>query len=112
MSFADAQRTYPAPDFHNPFEPHVVSVNAGESLWDFYGRAGRALEKLIRRGPGQYLVIAHGGVLNAALWCICGAPPQPTGQGLSFSLGDTGYIRTRYAPGRHQWGIYELKPGA
>lgn len=112
MAFEEARKKYPVPDFHNPFEPHVVSANAGESNWAFYCRAAGALEKVIRRGPGQYLVVAHGGILNAALWCVCGTQPSPTGQGLSFSLGDTGYIRARYAPRSHRWNIYELKPGA
>ena len=108
----EAQRKYPVPDFHNPFEPHVVSANAGESMWAFHCRAVKALEKVIRRGPGQYLVIAHGGILNAALWSIVGTQPPVTGQGVSFSLGDTGYIRTRYVPSQHLWVISEMKPGA
>jgi len=111
LSYKEAQRKYPLADFHNPFEPHVISANAGESMWAFHSRAAKALEKVIRRGAGQYLVIAHGGILNAALWCIVGTQPPVTGQGVSFSFGDTGYIRTRYVPGQHLWVINELKPG-
>ena len=107
----EAQRKYPLSDFHTPFEPHVVSANAGESMWAFHCRAVKALEKVIRRGAGDYLVVSHGGILNAALWCIVGTQPPVTGQGVSFSLGDTGYIRTRYVLEQHLWIINELKPG-
>jgi 2,3-bisphosphoglycerate-dependent phosphoglycerate mutase len=107
----EALKRYPLPDFQNPFDPLVVSANAGESAWALHCRAVRALEKVIRRGPGQYLVISHGGILNAALGCVVGAPPPVRGQGVNFNLGDTGYIRTYYVPGQHLWAINELKPG-
>ena len=107
----EALEKYPLPDFQNPFDPLIVSANAGESAWALHCRAVRALEKVIRRGPGQYLVISHGGILNATLRCVVGTPPSVRGQGVNFSLGDTGYIRTHYAPGQHLWVISELRPG-
>ena len=111
LSREEAREKYPLPDFQNPFDPLVVSAQAGESMWGLHGRAARALEKVIRRGSGQYLVVAHGGILNAALWCVVGAQPPVRGQGVNFALGDTGFIRTRYVPGQHLWVIYELRSG-
>ena len=107
----EALKRYPVPDFQNPFEPLVVSADAGESVWALHCRAARALEKVIRRGPGQYLVVSHGGTLNAALRCVVGAQPAVWGQGVRFALGDTGFVRTRYGPGQHLWVIDELNPG-
>ena len=111
MSHEEALEKYPMPDFHNPFEPMIVSANAGESVWALHCRAARALERVIRRGPGQYLVVSHGGVLSAVLCCVVGAQPAVWGQGVRFALGDTGFIRTRYTPGQHLWTISELNPG-
>ncbi len=106
-----ARARYPLPAFHNPFQPHVVSADAGESAWAFHSRAAQALEKVIRLGRGRYLVVAHGGILNAALRCIVGAQPSVGGQGIEFSFGDTGYIQTLYKPDQHLWVIREFVYG-
>lgn len=102
---------YPIPAFQNPFQPHVVSAGEGESTWSFHSRAARALERIVRRGAGSYLVVAHGGILNAAMGCIVGAQPTVSGQGVTFSFGDTGYVRTAYNPNRHHWVVLELVRG-
>ena len=106
-----ARARYPLPAFHNPFQPHVVSADAGESAWAFHSRAAQALEKVIRLARGRYLVVAHGGILNAALRCIVGAQPAVSGQGIEFSFGDTGYIQTLYKPDQHLWVIREFVSG-
>ncbi len=111
MPHEEALEKYPMPDFQNPFEPMIVSADAGESVWALHGRAARALERVIRRGPGQYLVVSHGGTLSAALRCVVGAQPAVRGQGVRFALGDTGLVRTRYTPDQHLWTIIELNPG-
>jgi 2,3-bisphosphoglycerate-dependent phosphoglycerate mutase len=111
LPFQVAGARYPIPDFHNPFQPHVVSADEGESTWSFHSRAARAIERVIRRGVGSYLVVAHGGILNAAMGCIVGAQPTVSGQGVTFSFGDTGYIRTAYNPNRHHWVVRELVRG-
>ena len=101
-----AQARYPVPAFRNPYQP---LAGTGESSWELYCRAARAVEKVVRRGPGQFLVVAHGGILNAALCSLVGAPPTVTGQGVRFAFGDTGYARTTYYPEKHQWVIRELR---
>ncbi|MBI5303042.1 MAG: histidine phosphatase family protein [Chloroflexi bacterium] len=108
MSRSDAQERYPRPAFRNPYEPFCGS---GESDWAIHSRAARAVEKVIRRGAGKYLVVAHGGILNAAMRTLVGAPPSVNGQGIWFSFGDTGFVRTHYVPTKHQWVIEEFKPG-
>ncbi|MDP6042643.1 MAG: histidine phosphatase family protein [Candidatus Latescibacteria bacterium] len=112
MSYDEAKKKYPLPDFHNPFDPHVLTANAGETMWTFQSRAAKALEKVIHRGPGQYLVVAHGGILSAAMRCIVGAQPPVTGQGIDFSFGDTGFVRTHYTPNQNHWIIHELVHGS
>jgi 2,3-bisphosphoglycerate-dependent phosphoglycerate mutase len=106
MSRQVALVRYPKPAFRNPYEPFCGS---GESDWELHCRAARAVEKVVRRSAGNYLVVAHGGILNAALRTIVGAQPPVNRQGIWFAFGDTGYVRTAYDPAQHQWVIEELK---
>lgn len=103
-----AAQRYPVPAHRNPYE---AFHGTGESNWEIYSRAARALERVVRRGPGRYLVVAHGGILNDALRTITGAPPLANGQGLAFQFGDTGYARCVYSPARHLWTFVEFNPG-
>ena len=108
LSFAEAERRHPRPAFRNPYTPIAGS---GESAWELYARAARAIESLIRRGPGSYLVVAHGGILNAAMGTILGKPPLINDTGFVFYFGDTGYARLTYAPGKHLWVLREFNAG-
>jgi 2,3-bisphosphoglycerate-dependent phosphoglycerate mutase len=101
LPFDVAASRYPPPAFRNPYEPFH---GEGESDWEIHCRAIRAIEKIIRRGAGNYLVVSHGGILNAALRGVVGASPPINGQhGIWFALGDTGYVKMVYTPEKHQW---------
>ena len=108
LPFTETAVKYPRPMFRNPYEQIWGS---GESEWEIYCRAARAVESLVRRGPGKRLVVAHGAVLNAALRAIAGAAPAVNNQGLVFSFGDTGYLRGEYVPSTHRWIMREFQPG-
>jgi 2,3-bisphosphoglycerate-dependent phosphoglycerate mutase len=97
LSFVEAQERYPRPAFRNPYEGLAGS---GESEWDLQSRA---VQSVIRRGPGCYLVVAHGGILNAAMRHVVGAPVPLNGQGIWFEFDDTGYYEVVYTPSRHNW---------
>lgn len=106
LPFDVAASRYPRPAFRNPYEPFH---GEGESDWEIHCRAIRATERVIRRGAGCYLIVSHGGILNAALRGIVGASPPINGQhGTWFALGDTGYAKTVYTPANHQWLIEQL----
>lgn len=108
MPFDLAEERYPRPAFLNPYEsPHGVI----ESDWDLYCRAARAVEKVVRRGAGSFLVVSHGGILNAALRTVVGALPVANQQGVAFGFGDTGYARWKYSPARHIWCLLTFKAG-
>jgi 2,3-bisphosphoglycerate-dependent phosphoglycerate mutase len=108
LPFDVAASRYPRPAFRNLYEPFY---GEGESDWEIHCRAIRATEKIIRRGVGSYLVVSHGGILNAALRSIVGASPPINGQhGIWFALGDTGYAKTVYTPAKHQWLLEQLIP--
>jgi 2,3-bisphosphoglycerate-dependent phosphoglycerate mutase len=100
-----ANQLYPIPAFRNPFEP---IAGTGESEIALHTRAAKAVEQVVRRGPGRYLVVAHGGILNAALRIIIGAPFPVNFTGIWFRFSDLGYARFEYKPDRHLWRMLEL----
>jgi 2,3-bisphosphoglycerate-dependent phosphoglycerate mutase len=108
LTFAEGDRLYPRPIFRNPYMP---IAGTGESEWELYTRAARAVERIVRLGPGSTLVVAHGGVINSALRAIIGVTPFGNRQGFSVALGDTGYLRLLYEPERHIWTLVEYERG-
>lgn len=109
LPFDVAEARYPKPAFRNPYEPFL---GVGESDTDVHCRAALALKNIIRRGPGCYLVISHGGFLNAVMRNVVGTGAPINGvHGIWFSFGDAGYVRCEYRPQKHQWIIRELRPG-
>ena len=106
LPFDEARQRYPKPDYTNPFQPHVSSTGEGESEWDLLGRGARALQEVVRRGRSSTLVVAHGGILNAAMYCLLGVSPHPGV--VRFAFGDACFVRTSYDPEIDQWTIREM----
>jgi len=84
QAFLDASRNRP------PTPPFSSAHEDGEGTWDLYRRASAAIQDLVRRAPGRYLVVSHGGILNAALRAILGLAPAP-GLPPRFDLGNCGF---------------------
>ena len=108
LPFDEAAERYPKPAFRNPYD-RIAGV--GESEWSLYARAAKALERLVQRGHGQYIVVAHGNILNAALRTVLGSVPSGNNQGAVFDFGDLGYVRLTYFPAEHRWVVREFHPG-
>jgi 2,3-bisphosphoglycerate-dependent phosphoglycerate mutase len=108
MPRIQADRQYPRPAFRGPFQQ---AGGSGESEIDLSARASFALQRVIRRGPGRYLIVAHGGILNATLRFICGSPLPVNGTGIWFAFGHLGYAVVHYQPANHKWLLKELVPG-
>ncbi len=106
LSRLEASLRYPHPDFRNPYEPYHGS---GESEMELHNRVGRALERVIRRGAGKYLIVGHSGSLNAAMRVALSIPYPINKTGVWFKFGDTGFARLSYYTERHRWLIKELK---
>ena len=106
LSFKEAATRFPRPVFRNPYEPFGET---GESEWDLFERAARAVRKIVNRGPGQYLVVSHGRILTTALRTIFGIVPMGNDLGVAFRFGDLGYIRLTYAPKEHWWILEEFQ---
>ena len=112
LPFEVARERYPKPEFANPFQPFVASTGEGESGWDLFIRAADALQGVVRRGRHSTLVVAHGGILNGAMYCILGISPPTSNTGVRFAFGDACFVRTSYSPGRHIWTIREMSAQA
>ena len=106
LPFDVAKERYTKPELDNPFQPHVPSTGEGESGWDLLGRGARALQSVVRRGRPSTLVVAHGGILNAAMNCILGVSPHSSV--VRFAFGDACFVRTSYDPDRDLWIIREM----
>lgn len=95
-----AAQVSPRPDFITPYTRYGKT---GESRWDVYLRAGRAIQHILDRGPGRTLVAAHGGVLNMAMYAILGIPLHTNDSGPRFMFHNTTFTTFTYAPERHTW---------
>ncbi len=110
LPFDVARERYPRPESTNPFQPFVPSTGEGESGWDLMSRGAKALQGVVRRGRPSILVAAHGGILNAAMYCILRVPPGQGGGGVRFAFGDACFVRTSYDPESDLWIIREMSP--
>jgi broad specificity phosphatase PhoE len=105
LKFTEAAKLHPQPGFINPFESIGES---GEGDWELYLRAGRAVQSLLSRQPGSYLVVSHGGILNKVLYVMLGIIPQANFQGAHFRFENTGYAVLEYDPATHVWLLERL----
>jgi broad specificity phosphatase PhoE len=80
----------------------------GETQWELYLRGGQAMQSLLGRPPGRYLVISHGGLLNMVLYAMLGIVPQANFQGAHFRFRNTAYAVLSYNPAEHYWVLEHL----
>lgn len=100
LSEAEAEQVVPKPAFATPY---TRAGATGESRWELYLRAGKGIQALLDRPPGRYLIVAHGGILNMALYAMLGIAPQADIQGPRFQFENTAYATLTYEPNRHTW---------
>jgi 2,3-bisphosphoglycerate-dependent phosphoglycerate mutase len=97
---------FPEADFRTPYDAFGAS---GEGDWELFLRAGTAVHQLLKRPPGRYLVVTHGGLLNKVMYAVLGIPVQIHFNGPRFRFGNTGFAMFSYVPGRHQWRMLRLE---
>jgi 2,3-bisphosphoglycerate-dependent phosphoglycerate mutase len=105
----EAAERFPRPDFIHPYL-HIGET--GESRWEVYLRAGRGVQSLLDRGPGRYLIVAHGGILNMAMYAILGIPVQADYTGPTFRFLNTSFATLTYTPEEHHWRLIGLNDRA
>lgn len=99
---AEEVRKKPHPPYVTPYDP---IGGEGEGDWALFLRAGRALHALVRRPPGSYLIVSHGGILNQLMNAIIGIAPHVDPSGVRFRFENTAFARVIYFPHQHRWAI-------
>lgn len=101
----EVEKRFPRSDFVNPYS---AVGGGGEGDWQLFLRGGLGLHNLLRRTPGRYLIVSHGGLLNQVLHAVVGIAPQANNAGPRFRFSNTGFARLMYYPHQHRWTIDRL----
>jgi broad specificity phosphatase PhoE len=81
----------------------------GESRWDLFIRAANAIQLLIRRSAGAYLVVSHGAILGAAIHAVLGVAPLPGRvRPIRISFHNTGYAVLEFDADEARWRLLNL----
>jgi broad specificity phosphatase PhoE len=102
---AEEVRKRPQPPFVTPYD---AIGGEGEGDWALFLRAGQALHALLRRTPGMYLIVSHGGLLNQLMNAIIGVAPHVGSSGIRFRFENTAFARVIYFPHQHRWAFDAL----
>lgn len=109
LTAVELRNRYSPPDFYTPYD----SVGgSGEGDWELFLRSGLALHNLLKKAPGNYLIVSHGGLLNQFMHAIVGMGPQANNSGTRFRFNNTAFARLIYYPGQHRWTIDTLNDHA
>lgn len=87
---------------------HEPIFDQAESKLDLHLRAAAALQALLRRPAGNYLVVAHGGVMSAAIRAAIGLAPSGRGTEPGFAFENTAIAVLVYDPERGHWTLERL----
>ncbi len=106
---SDEVQRLPRPPYVTPYD----SIGGdGEGDWELFLRAGRALHNLLRRPPGSYLIVSHGGLLNQVMHAVVGIAHHADPSGVRFRFENTSFARVIYQPHLHRWAIDTLNDHA
>jgi broad specificity phosphatase PhoE len=109
LTALEVRQKFNHPEFYTPYDPVGVE---GEGDWELFLRAGLALHHLLKRTPGRYLIVSHGGLLNQFLHAVLGLTPQANNAGVRFRFHNTSFARVMYYPHQHRWAIDVLNDHA
>jgi broad specificity phosphatase PhoE len=93
-------RQLPQPPYVTPYDS-IGGV--GEGDWALFLRAGQALQQFLRKPPGKYLIVSHGGFLNQLMHAVVGISPHVDPSGIRFRFENTSFARVAYYPHQHRW---------
>ncbi len=100
-----AAKALEAPFFH----PYMHVGQTGESELELLARGALGVQSLLDRGPGRYLVVSHGALLNRVMFAIMGLTVQPNFQGFAFGFGNTAFVTLMYRPEAHKWRLLHFE---
>jgi len=110
LTAEEVDQRYPNRGFITPFS--AILGDEGEGDWELYLRGGQALQGLLRRSPGKYLVVSHGGLLNQVMYAVMGTTPHANFGGPRFRFDNTGFAHVIYHPNSHRWQINTINDHA
>ncbi len=105
MKHEKGRKELPQPRYQNPYQPFAGN---GEGDWELFLRAGHALQSLLMRPFGRYLIISHGAILNFTMKSLVGVPPHANYQGAQFRFANTAFATVSYLPHANRWYIEGL----
>lgn len=100
VQYEEALQKYPRPEFIALYDK---IGQTGESQWELFLRAGKAINELIARPYGRYLVVSHGALMNMILYVVLGIFPQPNFYGAQFAFENTSIVQLYFYPQTHNW---------
>lgn len=103
---ADYYTDHPAPNAYQGV------FGDGESLIDLHLRAAQALQTLLQRPGGDYLVVAHGAVLGAAVRAAVGLIPSAWAPPVRIEFGNAAYAELSLDSERHGWRVVRVNATA
>jgi probable phosphoglycerate mutase len=103
--FRDLRQRIPTVDYYHPYAGFEGS---GETQTDLYVRALQAVQGLVQRPAGCYLVVTHGAFLGRICFAILGLSPVGQQGGLIFRIENTGYLRALYETEKKRWTILSI----
>ena len=84
----------------------------GESLVDLHLRAAHALQAILQRPDGVYLIVAHGAVLAAAVRAAIGLTPSAWAAPVRIEFGNAAYAELSLDSERHTWHLARVNATA
>ena len=105
MKHEEAMIRYPHPEYIPIYER---IGRTGESQWELYLRGGKAIQQILYKPIGNYLVVSHGGILNMTLKAILGIMPEANFQGPHFRFRNTAFASLVYKAYPQTWEVHAI----
>lgn len=77
----------------------------GESEWEVHARACMAINDLMKRPGGNYLIVSHGNFLNASLHVIFGVLPLGRSNPIELALKNSSYAELFFNSLSSRWSL-------
>ncbi len=94
--------------------PHAYQplFGDGESLTQLHMRAAAGLEAMLSRPPGTYLVVAHGGILAAAVRAALGLQPTAWNVPVHIRFDNAAYAELVLDDQHNSWSLMHVNASA
>ena len=87
---------------------HHKIGQTGESEWEFFQRGDKAMQSILKKSPGKYLIVSHGGTINMCFRVILGIPPHNNFRSPIFRCGNTAFASLYFYQDSQVWYINSL----